>query len=90
MSNESAQNQHDAALLQQSRMSYAIQMEELCMFALLKPKLYRDGDQWCVLYGENIQEGVVGFGDTPYSAISDWNGDWHRNSTKENHAKRDN
>lgn len=83
MSNETAQSQHDAALLQQSRMSYAIEMEELCRFNLLRPKLYRDGNQWCVLYGENIQEGIAGFGDTPNKAIFDWNGAWHREITKE-------
>jgi hypothetical protein len=28
-----------------------------------------DGDQWCVLYGENIQVGVCAFGATPRDAI---------------------
>ncbi len=30
-----------------------------------------DGDQYCALYGENIQEGQAGFGDTPKQAIQD-------------------
>lgn len=30
---------------------------------------YRDGDKWCVLLGENAQEGVCGFGDSPEEAI---------------------
>lgn len=30
---------------------------------------FKDGDQWCVLLGENIQVGVCGFGDTPAAAI---------------------
>jgi hypothetical protein len=34
-----------------------------------KPKLYRDGDQWCVLYGEDLQNGVSGFGDSPHEAM---------------------
>jgi len=29
---------------------------------------YADGDQWCVLWGENIQSGIAGFGDTPAAA----------------------
>lgn len=33
---------------------------------------FRDGDQWCVRLGENIQEGVCGFGDTPQEAITDF------------------
>jgi len=28
-----------------------------------------DGDQWCVLYGENLQEGISGFGPTPDEAV---------------------
>lgn len=37
-------------------------------FMLLRPRVYPDGDMWCVLYGENIQEGVAGFGETPEKA----------------------
>ena len=28
-----------------------------------------DGDQWCVLYGDNLQEGIAGFGPTPDEAV---------------------
>lgn len=28
-----------------------------------------DGDQWCVLYGKDLQEGIAGFGPTPDEAI---------------------
>lgn len=34
---------------------------------------YKDGDKWCVLLGKNLQEGICGFGDTPYKAILDFN-----------------
>ena len=34
-----------------------------------RPKLLSDGDQWCALFGENLQEGVAGFGDTPEAAM---------------------
>ena len=30
---------------------------------------YKDGDQWCVLFGDNIQEGFVGFGPTVFEAL---------------------
>lgn len=36
-------------------------------------KPYKDGDQWCVRWGENIQEGICGFGATPMDAIIDFN-----------------
>lgn len=29
----------------------------------------RDGNQWCFVWGENIQEGVAGFGSTPEDAV---------------------
>ena len=57
-------------------MSVLIENEEYNLFRILKPKLYQDGDKWCVLYGENIMLGVAGFGDTPYLAILDFNKSW--------------
>lgn len=41
----------------------------------LEPKL--DGDQWCVCYGPNIQEGVCGFGSSPMDAVIDFDRAWH-------------
>lgn len=43
---------------------------------LFRPKLSIDGDQWCALYGDNLQEGVAGFGDTPAKAIQDFDKRW--------------
>lgn len=36
---------------------------------LLKPKLTREGDCWCALYGENLHDGIAGFGKTPSEAF---------------------
>lgn len=33
---------------------------------------YRDGNQWCVLLGEDLQSGIAGFGDSPALAIADF------------------
>ena len=74
---ESSQRQHHEVMLFQSRQESVIEAVEYNKFALLKPKLYQDGNQWCCLYGENIQEGITGFGDTPHLAILDWNNQWH-------------
>lgn len=41
--------------------------EEVLIRAGLKP--FKDGNQWCVLVGDNIQEGVCGFGDTIEDAL---------------------
>ena len=43
---------------------------------IYKPKLSLDGNQWCALYGVNLQEGVAGFGDSPALAMSDFNKNW--------------
>ena len=40
-------------------------------------KLFVDGNQWCALYGENIQEGVCGFGDSPAEAVTAFNAEWY-------------
>ena len=41
--------------------------EEVLIKAGLKP--YKDGNQWCILVGNNIQEGICGFGDTIEDAL---------------------
>ena len=43
---------------------------------LYRPRLSIDGNQWCALYGENLQDGVAGFGDTPEDAYADFNKNW--------------
>lgn len=53
-------------------------MKDFKLFSLLKPSLAIDGDQWCVLYGDNLHDGVGGFGDTPLSAIKNWEKQWHK------------
>lgn len=48
--------------------SELVEMERKRPFMLIRPRVFQDGDQWCALYGANIQEGVCGFGDTPAKA----------------------
>ena len=43
---------------------------------MLRPKLYRDGNKWCALYGKDTQEGVVGFGDSPELAFHAFDCAW--------------
>lgn len=45
--------------------------------AIYRPKVFPDGNAWCALYGDNIQEGVCGFGETPAAAVYDFNQCWH-------------
>ena len=59
--------------IKQSERSRAVEAEELNLFILLGCTLLRDGNQWCVLYGKDLQEGIAGFGDSPMKAIWDFN-----------------
>lgn len=47
-------------------------------FMLLKPKIMIDGNKWCALYGDNLQDGVAGFGDSPQEAEEDFNLNWSK------------
>lgn len=40
--------------------------------AALGVKPFKDGNQWSFLYGDNIQEGICGFGDTIFLAAMDF------------------
>ena len=51
-------------------------------FYILHPKMFIDGDQWCALYGENIQDGVCGFGDTPCEAARQFDINWNNQKAK--------
>ena len=42
-----------------------------CKAAGMK-KPYKDGNQWCILKGENIQEGICSFGDNIEDALVDF------------------
>ncbi len=45
--------------------------ERTCLeiVSAFKPKIFKDGNKWCCLYGENLQEGIAAFGETPMNAI---------------------
>jgi hypothetical protein len=44
---------------------------------IYRPALRIDGNQWCALYGESLEEGVAGFGDSPAEAVYDFDRAWH-------------
>lgn len=37
---------------------------------VFKPALSKDGDKWCYLLGENLMEGIAGFGSTVSEAAT--------------------
>lgn len=45
---------------------------------LFQPRLSIDGDHWCALYGDNLQDGVAGFGKSPAAAMWDFDCNWSK------------
>ncbi len=33
---------------------------------------FKDGNKWCALLGDNLQNGIVGFGDNPTQAMTNF------------------
>ena len=44
-----------------------------------RPHLIKDGNSWSALYGDNIQEGVCGFGNSPEQAMRAFDEAWVAN-----------
>ena len=75
---ESSQRQHFDVMQHQEMMNLIVEKEEYNLFSILKPKVGKDGNQWYVLYGDDFHDGIVGFGDTIYLAIIDFNKQFHK------------
>jgi hypothetical protein len=71
--------------LGEAQLSAAVEAQEYNLVALLGLAPYPDGNSWCVLWGANLQDGVCGFGDTPYMAVIDFNRAMHRKVKGEKH-----
>lgn len=56
--------------------------------AIYRPAISIDGNQWCALYGENLQDGVAGFGDTPDAAMRAFDQAWHNENVRIRHEER--
>lgn len=64
---------------------FAVIQQEFCIAAqeiqrpsvLFKPKIFMDGGKWCVLYGENLQDGICAFGSTPANAMGNFDEVFH-------------
>lgn len=66
---------------------YAMQAKEEIAYAayeymrpsvIYRPRIFRDGDKWCALYGENLHDGCIGFGDSIADAMSDFDVNWKK------------
>jgi hypothetical protein len=71
------QKSRESDIRHQAKMDLIVEQQEYNLFKILKPTVSIDGNQYCVLLGKNPMEGVVGFGDTLYEAILDFNKSFH-------------
>lgn len=66
--------------------SHAVQeaaMEYTRPSVTMRPKVFMDGDKWCALYGDNLQDGVAGFGVSPSKAMYDFDTNWSKSPTQQ-------
>lgn len=66
-----------------ARHNLAVALQDICgqhlrPSTIHKPRVFPDGDAWCALYGDSIQEGVAGFGKSPELAMLDFDDNWHK------------
>jgi hypothetical protein len=59
-----------------SAMLQSIEYESVRPSVMMRPKISVDGNQWSALYGDNLQDGVTGFGDSPANAMQDFDNNW--------------
>lgn len=57
---------------------YAAACDECAPSFRLRPRLSIDGNEWCALFGENLQDGVAGFGKSPDKAYRDFDLNWYK------------
>lgn len=69
---------HYASIEHQERLNVLIGEQELQLVKTYNLVPFKNGDKWCILLGDNIQDGICGFGETPYKAILDFNNAFHR------------
>jgi len=59
-----------------AEMAFQAEAARIRPHVLMRPALTIDGNKWCALYGDNLQDGVAGFGDSPADAVADFDANW--------------
>lgn len=49
----------------------------------MRPRVFPDGTKWCALYGDDLMQGIAGFGDTPEEACAEFDKAWSNGPTPE-------
>jgi hypothetical protein len=83
-------NDHDSSHIRMLLTESAIQQARPFILLAAHCKISIDGNQWCILYGENLQDGVAGFGDSPDAASYDFDRAWSTRLALHTGAQNDN
>jgi hypothetical protein len=59
-----------------AEMAFQAEVARCRPHVLMRPSIRMDGNMWCALYGDNLQEGVAGFGISPELAMHDFDAAW--------------
>lgn len=73
----STKTQAEIALLEQKLRLIDTELD-FSIIRLTGAKVTQDGNQYCCLYGDNLHDGIAGYGDTPYKAVLAFNNEWNK------------
>jgi len=60
----------------QKMQNHSYNCERTAPHVIHSAKVYKDGDKYCCLLGDNVQEGICGFGNTPKEACAEFDRVW--------------
>lgn len=66
---ESSQRQHNEEIIFQQRLENEYERHAFAIVRELELMPYKDGNEWCILWGENIQDGVFASGQNVRQAV---------------------
>ena len=70
-------NSHNEEIIRQEKVNTEAFKQECTLVTMYGLVPLKDGDHWCYLLGDNLQDGIAGFGKTPYKAMIDFNKSFH-------------
>ena len=71
-----AVEEYKGYLYEKKMMDYAEACLKQSPSVIYRPKITKDGNMYCCLFGDNLQDGIAGFGKTPEKACSEFDRVW--------------
>ena len=73
-----AVEEYKGMLYEQKVQNYTYNCERSAPHIIHNAKIFKDGNKYCCLLGDNLQDGIAGFGETPEKACSEFDRVWRR------------